>query len=526
LPDRARRVVSGLVLIVLLALGSAWVFGNPPGAAPDEGSHYVKAVGVGGGDLAGRPPRDEPRRLTEKDYEGLARLLRDRAAVDRVRRQGAAGPWERRSIRDFTVPAGLGFTGFGCDLLRSDRSARCLEHGRRSTADERTSTFMGTYQPYLYLPPGLLLRSTREPLAALRLGRLASAAVSLGFLLAAAWLLWDRSRGALSVTGLSVAASPSVLFFASTLSTSGPEVCAAICFVAALIRLMRDERSPRWVWLLAGAGGAVLALSRSLGPVFVPLLAGGVLAVGEPRRAWAAFRARRGAAAGAAALVVAGIAAGVAWQLAYQPSVGWNRDRIAAEIVPSVEALGELARQVVGKFGALETELPVGLYVAWWLMLAVLVAVALALGTRRERIALAGLALGAVVVVVGLSAVYRQTEFPTQGRHILPLVVIVPLCAGEVVNRHAARLSRRAGGALLCGLASAAAAVHAAAWYANARRFAVGVDGDWTFVGDAEWLPPLGWYPWMLVVAAGTAAYVVAGVTAARTLDHPPVRSA
>ena len=48
------------------ALAVAWVFANPPFAAPDEDDHYVRAVSVGGGQVIGdeatqrRPGRTPP----------------------------------------------------------------------------------------------------------------------------------------------------------------------------------------------------------------------------------------------------------------------------------------------------------------------------------------------------------------------------------------------------------------------------------------------------------------------------------
>jgi hypothetical protein len=47
-------VAAGLALLVL-----AWVFGNPPGSAPDERAHYVRALGAGGLELAGKALRPE-----------------------------------------------------------------------------------------------------------------------------------------------------------------------------------------------------------------------------------------------------------------------------------------------------------------------------------------------------------------------------------------------------------------------------------------------------------------------------------
>lgn len=45
------RLVPLLFGAFLLLAGLAWAVANPPGIGPDEGAHYVKAIGVGGGDL-------------------------------------------------------------------------------------------------------------------------------------------------------------------------------------------------------------------------------------------------------------------------------------------------------------------------------------------------------------------------------------------------------------------------------------------------------------------------------------------
>ena len=61
--------------------------------------------------------------------------------------------------------------------------------------------------------------------------------------------------------------------------------------------------------------------------------------------------------------------------------------------------------------------------------------------------------------------------------------------------------------------------------YLNAKRYAVGLGPDsgpgW-FVPAAEWSPPLGWYPWLVLGIAGTVALGVAWV---RTMGEVGVRS-
>jgi hypothetical protein len=48
---RRERLAPLLITAFLVLIGAAWIVTNPPGLVPDEGAHYVKAVGVGGGDL-------------------------------------------------------------------------------------------------------------------------------------------------------------------------------------------------------------------------------------------------------------------------------------------------------------------------------------------------------------------------------------------------------------------------------------------------------------------------------------------
>jgi len=61
--------------------------------------------------------------------------------------------------------------------------------------------------------------------------------------------------------------------------------------------------------------------------------------------------------------------------------------------------------------------------------------------------------------------------------------------------------------------------------YLNAQRYAVGLGPDvalrW-FVPAAEWSPPLGWYPWLVLGVLGTVALGVAWVL---TMGEVGVRS-
>lgn len=315
-----------------------------------------------------------------------------------------------------------------------------------------------------------------------------------------------------------LAVTPAVVFFSTNLNPTGPEIASAICFAASLLRLARTPDGPRWVWLACGASGAVLGLSRSLGLVCVVLLVLAVAARVGRRGVWPALAAAPRAAAGTAATIALACGAGLVWELRYQPHVPSGPRAILDGLSPSIDVLPRMPKEAGGVFGALDTFMPLTPYVVWWLMLAVLLAGAFFAGRGLERASLPAVAAAIVLLTLGLSAVYRQTGFELQARYVLPFAVILPLWAGELLNRHGPRLGRRAAGALVVGIAAGSATVHAVAWYANSRRVSVGTDGDWLFVSEAGWVPPLGWWTWIAVVLAAAGAYIVAGVKAGQAV--------
>ena len=57
---QAGAASAGLLAAGLALLIAAWVFANPPGAAPDERAHYVRALRAGSLELAGDTFRPTP----------------------------------------------------------------------------------------------------------------------------------------------------------------------------------------------------------------------------------------------------------------------------------------------------------------------------------------------------------------------------------------------------------------------------------------------------------------------------------
>jgi hypothetical protein len=489
------RPAAALLVAALALLLAAWVFGNPPGAAPDERAHYVRALGAGSLELEGA--------IFEPTPEQTEAFFEQRDGPELPGAGVATVLWAAEQTRTFELPAELSVFAFGCNDQEPATSAACVERptGDRST---RLPTYTGTYPPWSYIVPGRAMRLASTPNAALRAGRLTSALICLALLAAAVALTAAGAEARLALAALGLALTPMAVYCATVLNASGPEIAGSLCFLAAGFRLMRPGAGPA-AWAALAAGGAALALSRSLGPVLLVVL-GATLLVLAPSRA-----RPRGPALAAGAVLAAAFALAAYWDLAKSPHAVEGGPSYRDALAQTFHDLDDIARHAVGNFGALDTPLPGWLYVAWAVAILVLLGLAAVRGVARER---AGLALCLAVaggITVAVSVFQLRTGYGAQGRHVLPVLVLVPLWAGEVLRRHPAGLAW-----LPPAVAVLWATGQGVAWLANARRGAVGTDGSWWFAGAAEWSPPGGWWPWAAMALAGAALALAAGVVRRR----------
>lgn len=494
---RRRRALSPPLLLGLFyaALSLAWVLGNPVAAAPDEPGHYLKALTVAGGKVTGErvsvppPPSGSP----------------------------AQQAWLRRTTKTVDVPPGLSPAGLTCNAFKPEISAACQYGVRPGSSSTREFTNFGPAQPTTYLFPGLMSRLADNPVTAIQLGRLGGALVSVGLIWMAIALLWQRSLGIRSIVGLLVAVTPMAVFVTSSLTASGPEVAAGICFLAALLRLTRHSAARTWVWAALGASGALLASARTLGPLWVALDMSIVVVSQGLRRSWVVVRSAGSRAFWAFSAVVAGVALSVSWELLVQPRGTLDATTFKNAVRPSLEYLRPVFGELIGVFGWLDSFLPAPVYVLWWTMLAILVSLALLAGTWRARAVLIALTGGIAGLTLFIAVVnLAQTGFGMQGRYVLPIAVSVPLFAGEVLARDEQDRRLRHLERWLASLFLVAGGLQAVAWYANARRSALGTDGSWLFIGSSEWAPRTGWYPLLVLVAAAVLILVSCGFAAAR----------
>jgi hypothetical protein len=484
-----------LVVVAYLLLGSAWLFGNPPGGAPDEPAHYLKALGAGRGDLhLGRRPPPPP----------------DLAALDEERK------WHAVTARLVRIPPGLDPSPLPCSAFHPEISAGCLRNERPPGATE-AATIVGPYQPFTYVVPGLLMRAAEDPESATRFGRLGFWLPSAALLGLSVALLWAPGQGGWWLIGLAVAVTPMVAFMVSTLSANGLEIAAGLCFAAALLRLARGGDERAWVWAALAAGGALLALARVTGVLWVVLSLAAVVCLTGVAPARSVLRRGGRRAVWAAAVVGSAVAATVAWELAVQPRPRRSLGAAVRGLRGELGELPEILDQAIGIFGWLDTRMPTVAYATWKVLLLALLVAASAVGTRRQRLAVAAVAAGTVVATVGVATLNRATGFGAQARYVLPFLVVLPLAAGEVLLANRARVRVPAGLVrwLPVAFVVPATGVHLLGWYANARRHAVGVPGPWAFIARAEWSPPLGWSTWLAVTGGAAFALVLAAFLAA-----------
>lgn len=489
--ERTGLLASMLMIGAYAMLSFSWLVGNPPFHAADEGWHYLRAVGVSQGQLVG-----------------------DRALYPLELRSEAQARWVNQASTVIHVPAGLAPDGAGCSAFRPEVPATCVNDIRSPrTPVERVIPF-GTYPPLPYLLPGMVVSLGSGPIEALYLSRLVMA-ISSALLISVAVAL-SRPPGAEEgywQTGFVVAMTPMVVFVSSTMSASAIEISAGLAFAAAVVRLGTVDHTPNWVWVASATAGAVLALSRGTGALWIGLLSLVLVGLRGAGGTVRLIRSGKVTSVAASIAVLLAVIANRAWEAQFGPKISFDLAPVWLSLATSAGQVPAQLRQAIGVFGWLDSAMPDLAYTAWSILALVLVFFALLLGTRRQRWVLGGSIVSALAVPVLLVAgVMRHTGFGLQGRHILPLIVVVPLLAGGVADRNRERLGQAFPKALPIWVAVTAGVVLFVAWWANARRHAVGSQGPILFLDKSQWTPPLGWAPSLALLLLGIGALIGASL--------------
>ena len=455
----------------------AWVFTNPPSAAPDEPAHAVRAAAAGEGHWAGTAVR--PFQRDTGLTAAQAQFLND-------------------ETQQFTISARL-VPPAPCFEASADTTASCLDRSNGSVAGSATvsvTTPATTAPPFYYAVAGAAMRLDQTFLKPIYLGRLPLALLCALLLAGAAWAA-SRYSGLWQMAGLALAATPMVIFLASTLTLTGVAVCAAICFASAVFSACM-ERPGSGLLMLAGLSGFLLALTRPSALLYmaaIMLVALPLLRLGVLFRLGTFF---------ALVLAGAGVALELNWNVNHQVPLPAGAGSITDSIPIVLQQVPDLAGQLVGVFGWTDVSLPLAMTMVWGGLALLLAAAALLIGLWRDRLAMLVAASLAVLMTAGAQAiVLSPVGWQLQGRYVLAAAALLPLLGGFVVQRAGIlpRLDVSVIGLVVAG-------IQFAAFWLNAQRYAVGVSGPLNFVAAPQWSPPGGWTVWL--VAAGLGAALVA----------------
>ena len=387
----------GLALSIFgfVLLGVAWMFSTPLLQAPDEASHYLRALTLANGHLLGPHP--------EVSAPGG-----DSAPAERLR-------WVTRDLREVSVPASLSPPDEVCVVNgKPDTSGSCIEE-----------SYTGDYLPLPYVLPAAGIASAHDWQTAMWLARAASLVLVLLFIGLAVMITGPGSRWA--TVGLMAAITPSVLYIGSVMNPSGLQLAANLAFVAALLRLCRDGREfPGWAWAILVLSGSATILAWQLGPVFAGLdiaacvaLLGrdGVRRLGstQPRPVLAAAFTLIAA---TAVFLIWGVDSGV-----LHSSVNLSPGLSAlpageGQLVPTLQG-------AIGAFGLNNLVLPSAILWLWWLAVIALVAGALWRGRERDRMVLVLVTFVGIAFPIMLYAyAYQNSGFRgLQARYVLPALL-------------------------------------------------------------------------------------------------------
>jgi hypothetical protein len=471
---------------------AAWVGGNPPGAAPDEPGHHVKAVGVAYGQPVGRPV------TPAGDFPPAKREFLESVS---------------RSVR---IPARLApDPRWGCNAFKPTESAGCLGErtspvttGAAGTVD--AGNWMGPYMFVPYVPIGLGARVVGTTSAALYVERAVAASMCLALLAMAIVLC----RSAWSRLAILVAVTPTVVFISSVVTTSGVEITAALAHGASVLAIARG--ADRRAWWFYATSGSILALTRPLGPLWIVVNAALLISLTGPRHLLYTIKKHRAFTFPALGMLIASTAAAAAWAILVMPheqaSLAVGRSFLSG----SVHSLPEVVRQSIGVFGWLDVGLPAALVNLGVALYGGLLLAGLVRGKARERVLLTVGLAGSLALAVYLSA-FTQNPFgyTLQARYVMPMSVVVLLLAGWISEGGrepaAANVGAQAAPPTLLRAAVIASVtiLHWTGWFVNASRSAVGRSGAAMFVGDPQWRPPGGWILWLTVATLGCVLIAV-----------------
>jgi len=469
-PSRWNSFAVGISMFLVML---TWSLAMPLFAGPDEPANFVKSAAVVRGEWVGG------------NFPATLQASYWTTYVDIDPKFGSANgiPWCFAPMREKSA----------CNLAVEDAPV----------VDVPPFTNMGRYPPLSFLiagvgtvfgPTDLSVRASRAILA-----------VFCACLVAMAVAL-IRRRG-VSMAPLMMALAPATVFLSSTMSPSGLEAAAALLLWTSSLAAFEESGDRFARWSMALSGLAVIG-ARPIGAamyaviVMLTLVASGATSslVKQLRTFLPMFGVH----------LLGIVAMGFWYVVVYdaQSSISLVADQPRANLLDRVaHGLASIPRMFdegFGDFGWLDTPMP---RMPFYLLLAfffAVVAQGLASSHKRAVGAVVGIAgvVAVMVVVIDLNYYELFRLYGVQGRHVMPVLVGLPIVAGWNLAR-----SRRRD----LVVASGWAVVMVWAFSGALRRYTVGIEPDnaLDIFSSPEWTPLIGVIPSLasIVVASGAFAY-------------------
>ena len=450
--NRVRWLVASLFVLVV-----SWSLSMPLFSGPDEPANFVRSAAVVRGEFVGADAGVS----LEKSYWTTTVNIDPQFGVANL------VPW--------------------CFAPFSEKPACNLAIEDAAFVDNPPYTNMGRYPifPFLVSGAGTIFGANDISVLASRLTLGAMAVALLGF----AFSSVAHRKG--SVPALLMAITPGVIFLSAVMNPSALEIASAITLWTILPHVF--ESSPLTRIELSGLAlaGVVLIGTRPLGPVLYLVLmlfscavTGGWARLGD---VWRRLRS-------VWVLHLAVIALAVVWYaVVFSKNTGSPVTEGSAslglrqQIIEAVQHIPVVLEQGIGNFGWLDTPMPRMALMLYSLMLFSLLVFSVVRSTPLVSSMIVSLSLVSALLVIAQDINYYNLlrNFGSQGRHVMPLLVGIPILAMRKV-----KLPRRIDAVVVVSWAF----IMGWSGVAALRRYAVGIrpGNQLEMYTQAVWQPDIG----------------------------------
>ena len=465
------------IFLAILALIMVWSTMLPLFAGPDEHSNFIKSAAVIRGHLVGRNIPASPE------------MFYWTTSVDINPRFSTA----------LAVPA--------CFIFASEKPACDVPVGSIAIVSDPPWTQMGRYPPIVFLVSGVGTLFGPRDLSAFA----SRYVVGLLCALFLAISIHGLRRRARTTLGVLLAVTPGVIFISAVNNTSGVEICSAVLEWTLLPDLLAGEKMSRFERFAIGAAGVFLIGARPLGFVsYSSVITLIICASWTSKINIRSLLERRWLLSTQLIAMVFSI-----WWFvriySFQTSPSYVRDVPGLPrgqlIIETLSHLPEVIRQSYGNYGWLDTPTSTpALYLAAAMAVTVFIMQwrKVSQGTRLTALLIIASAI-AFGILVDIQMYSFVRGFGLQGRHIVPLLVGVPIVLF-------ARSDWRASGEYWVASVWTILMIWCGA--TALRRYSVGIKqgNQLEMFTNAVWRPKIGILPSLVLLAIAASAVALVSV--------------